>query len=215
MAHIPKLADAPSPPGLIGEVRQFLGQVATPKAWLKEAARQVDVLLLDHRALEYKAAQTALSLMGRYLGHSELVVQMSKLAREELVHFEQVTRILKGRGVVLRHLTVARYAGALHGLIRGGEPQRLVDCLLVASLIEARSCERFGALATVVDAQLAGFYNGLLESEGRHYRGYLQLAERYAGAAEVAARLAELLPAENALITEPDPQFRFLSGIPR
>ena len=199
---------------LLGEIRQFLGGVATPAPWLGEATRQLDVLLLDHRGLEYKAAQSALTLMGRYMTHGALVAKMSKLAREELVHFEQVTRILKQRGVHLRPLKAARYAAGLHALVRKGDPARLLDSLLVGAIIEARSCERFGALAAVVEGPLADFYRGLLESEGRHYRGYLALATGYLGQQQVDERLPALVAAENALILEPDGQFRFLSGVP-
>lgn len=199
---------------VLQEILAFLGGVATPDAWLAEALRQQDVLLLDHRNLEYKAAQTALSLMGRYLTKTELTARMSRLAREELVHFEQVSKIIRGRGIEVRHVSASRYAGGLRAMLRGGEVERLVDVLVIGAFIEARSCERFAALVPHLDAELAKFYAGLLESEGRHYRGYLKLAYLYGDAADVEQRIEAVRAVEQELITSPDEQFRFHSGVP-
>jgi len=99
-------------------------------------------------------------------------------------------------------------------LLRGGEVERLVDVLVVGAFIEARSCERFAALVPRLDAELAKFYAGLLESEGRHYRGYLKLAYLYGDAADVDARIEVVRAVERELITTPDEQFRFHSGVP-
>lgn len=210
--HVPRIGEKPV--SILQEIIGFLGGVATPAAWLEEALRQQEVLLLDHRNLEYKAAQTALSLMGRYLTKPELTARMSRLAREELVHFEQVSKIIRGRGIELRHVSASRYAGGLRALMRGGEVERLVDVLVIGAFIEARSCERFAALVPHLDAELAKFYAGLLESEGRHYRGYLKLAYLYGNAADVDARIEVVRAVEQELITSRDEQFRFHSGVP-
>jgi tRNA-(ms[2]io[6]A)-hydroxylase len=210
--HVPSSGEEPVT--ILQEILEFLGGVATPEAWLEEALRQQEILLLDHRNLEYKAAQTALSLMGRYLTRTELTARMSRLAREELVHFEQVSKIIRGRGIEVRHVSASRYAAGLRALLRSGEVERLVDVLVVGAFIEARSCERFAALVPRLDAELAKFYAGLLESEGRHYRGYLKLAYLYGDAADVDARIEVVRAVEQELITSPDEQFRFHSGVP-
>ena len=208
-----------TPPGtaaspMLEEILQFLGGLATPPAWIERALVEQETLLLDHRTLEFKAAQTALSLMGRYLTRSELAARMSRLAREELVHFEQVTRIIRRRGIELRHVTASRYASGLREQVRKNEPERLVDTLVVGAFIEARSCERFAALVPHLDNELAKFYAGLLESEGRHYQGYLQLALLYGDAGDVAQRIEVIRQVENHLIASVDEQFRFHSGLP-
>lgn len=210
--HVPSKGEESA--SILQEILDFLGAVATPEAWLDEALRQQEILLLDHRNLEYKAAQTALSLMGRYLTRTELTARMSRLAREELVHFEQVSKIIRARGIEIRHVSASRYAAGLRALVRGGEVEKLVDILVIGAFIEARSCERFAALVPRLDAELARFYAGLLESEGRHYRGYLRLAYLYGDAADVERRIEAVRAAERELITSPDEQFRFHSGIP-
>jgi len=197
---------------MLPEIHDFLG-CRTPDAWVQAAVQQQEVMLLDHRNLEYKAAQTALSLMGRYLTKAELTARMSRLAREELVHHEQVLRILKKRKIEVRHVSASRYAAGLRALLRGGEVERLVDVLVVGAFIEARSCERFAKLAPHLDETLRRFYLSLLRSESRHYADYLALAERYSDG-NIQQRVATLVEKEASLILSPDPQFRFHSGVP-
>jgi tRNA-(ms[2]io[6]A)-hydroxylase len=136
---------------------------------------------------------------------------MSRLAREELRHFEQVLAIMKKRGVIYSHLSPARYAAGLREAVRKDDPGRLVDVLIVGAIIEARSCERFAALAPHLDDKLAEFYNSLLKSEARHYQDYLVLAQR-ANGGPVQDRVAEFMAIEQKLIEEPDTEFRFHSG---
>lgn len=199
---------------MLDDILEFLGGQATPQAWVEEALRQQELLLLDHRILEYKAAQTAMTLMGRNLMRPELVARMSRLVREELVHMEQVTRIMLKRGIQPRALSASRYAAGLRELLRPNEPYRLIDTLVVGAFIEARSCERFAALAPHLDAELGKFYNGLLESEGRHYRGYLELARLYGDADDVEQTIRRVRETDNHLIASADSQFRFHSGVP-
>lgn len=186
----------------------------TPEAWVRAALAQQDILLLDHRNCELKAAATAMSLIARYGQDAELSAALSKLAREELVHHEQVLRWLKRRGVALRPLTASRYASGLRAAVRTHEPAKLVDTLIVGAFIEARSCERFAALAPHLDEELATFYTGLLQSEGRHYQGYLRFAYRFGEPRDVERSIQRIRQVEQGLIESPDPEFRFHSGCP-
>ena len=192
-------------------IAQYL-RVPTPEAWLKSAISNADLLLIDHANCEKKAASTALSLLYRYVEKPRLLQRLSRLAREELRHFEQVARVIEERGIAYRHVSASRYAGALKKMVRSHEPQRLVDTLLVASVIEARSCERFALLADVVDVQLAGLYRSLLDSEKRHFDVYRQLALEYGDEKDVRARIDLILEEENNFITTADKDFRFHSG---
>lgn len=197
---------------VVGEIRQFL-RCATPESWLLEAVRQLPLLLLDHANCEKKAASTALNLMYRYVDNFTLLHRMSRLAREELRHFEQVLAIMERRGIAYQQITASRYAGGLRALIRTQEPGRMVDTLVVGAFIEARSCERFASLAPLLDDELQKFYLSLLQSEGRHYQDYLNLARSAAGA-EIDNRIASIGELEGKLIMEPDTEFRFHSGVP-
>jgi len=192
------------------EIHDFL-PCRTPQQWIDNALANQDLMLIDHAHCEKKAASTALSLMYRYVDNTDLLNKMSRLAREELRHFEQVLAIMKKRGVDYCHLTPARYAAGLRQEVRSEDPGRLVDVLIVGAIIEARSCERFAALAPFLDEKLADFYTSLLKSEARHYQDYLTLAEQAAGE-PIAARVEDFLALERALIEDPDQEFRFHSG---
>ncbi|SNC67580.1 tRNA-(ms[2]io[6]A)-hydroxylase [Marinobacter sp. es.048] len=192
------------------EIHNFL-PCRTPQRWIDNALANQDLMLIDHAHCEKKAASTALSLMYRYVDNTDLLNKMSRLAREELRHFEQVLLIMKKRGVDYCHLTPARYAAGLRQEVRSEDPGRLVDVLIVGAIIEARSCERFAALAPFLDEKLADFYISLLKSEARHYQDYLTLAEQAAGG-PIEARVGDFLALEKALIENPDTEFRFHSG---
>ena len=196
----------------LSPIRDFL-PCATPQAWIDAAMANQELLLIDHAHCEKKAASTALGLMYRYMDDPDLLHRMSRLAREELRHFEQVLSLLQKRGIPYRHLTPARYAQGLHQHARKEEPGRLVDTLIIGGIIEARSCERFSVVAPLLDEELAEFYDSLLKSEARHYQDYLRLAEKAAGD-EVKERVARLLAVEAELIQSPDDSFRFHSGVP-
>lgn len=184
---------------------------ATPAAWFEQAGRHLEELLIDHANCEKKAASTALGMLYRYVDRPQLLHRLSRLAREELRHFEQVHDLMMRRGVTYRHLSPSRYARGLMGHVGAAEPERLVDTLLVGAIVEARSCERFAGLVPVVPEDVARLYAGLLESEARHFHHYLDLAQRYSDKS-VDARLTQLLDVETALITDPDCEFRFHSG---
>jgi tRNA-(ms[2]io[6]A)-hydroxylase len=169
-------------------------------------------LLIDHANCEKKAASTALNLMYRYVDNFDLLNKMSRLAREELRHFEQVIAIMKRRNIEYRQITASRYAVKLREAVRPNDPDKLVDILIVGALIEARSCERFARLAPFLDQELKSFYLSLLKSEGRHFKDYLKLAETVASQQEVSERLDVFLAIEKQLIESPDSEFRFHSG---
>jgi tRNA 2-(methylsulfanyl)-N6-isopentenyladenosine37 hydroxylase len=196
----------------IAAIRDFL-PCATPQAWIDWALQHPDILLIDHAHCEKKAASTALNLMFRYVDRPELLDALSQLAREELLHFEQVIQMMRQRGVQYDHLSPSRYASSLRKLMRTEEPGRLVDVLIIGALIEARSCERFAALAPFVDEELGRYYRFLLKSESRHFEDYLNLAALYAGE-DIGARVAEFTALERELVQSPDTEFRFHSGVP-
>ncbi|MCQ4272886.1 tRNA-(ms[2]io[6]A)-hydroxylase [Pseudomonas kuykendallii] len=198
---------------MLPEIGEFLG-CSTPDAWIAAALQQQDVMLLDHKNCEFKAASTALSLIARYNAHVDLINYMSRLAREELVHHEQVLRLLKKRRIGLRPVSASRYASGLRATVRSHEPQKLVDTLVVGAFIEARSCERFAALVPHLDEELGKFYYGLLKSEGRHFQNYLRFAYQYGDAADVEQTIERVRAVEAELIQSPDSEFRFHSGVP-
>lgn len=196
----------------LDDIHGFLG-CRTPQAWIDAALQQQDILLVDHANCEKKAAATALNLLFKYVDRPELLQKLSKLAREELRHFEQVTALMKRRDVEYVPLSSARYAGGLRELMRTHEPARLVDILIIGAFIEARSCERFAALAPHLDNELRKFYESLLASEVRHYRDYLSLAGRYTDK-PIDDRIAVFREREAVLIESADTEFRFHSGVP-
>jgi tRNA 2-(methylsulfanyl)-N6-isopentenyladenosine37 hydroxylase len=191
-------------------------RAATPAAWLARAARERDILLIDHASCEKKAASTALALMFTYAENLPLADRLSRLAREELRHYEQVSKLMRTLGVVPVRLAPSRYAEGLRSAVRRHEPGREVDLMIIGALIEARSCERFERLADAIDEPLKSFYRSLHAAEARHaslYWGYAQQAGAQSGI-DAGARAAELASIEGELITSPDPQFRFHSGRP-
>ena len=189
---------------------------ATPVEWVSVACGRLPEMLNDHANCELKAASTALGFLYRYPAHTELVQRMSRLAREELRHFEQVRALMDEMNIPFQRLTASRYAGSLRQAVRQQEPYRLLDLLLVGALIEARSCERFARLAPELPRGLGRFYSSLLASEARHFEQYVGFVTSECGidANEVDVRLAQLQELEAGLICGSDPQFRLHSGKP-
>ena len=178
---------------------------STDSRWLTQVDGALGEILIDHAHCERKAASTAMNLLNAYTEDRELCVQMTRIVEEELDHFHQVLEWLDRRGIRFRRLATGAYGRRLNALIRPAEPDRGVDRLLIASLIEARSCERFRLLADHIrerDAELASFYASLFESEARHHTTYVRLAEHFRPRDEVTRRLRTLAMAEAEIIGE-------------
>jgi tRNA-(ms[2]io[6]A)-hydroxylase len=179
------------------------------ESWLQAAIADLPTLLIDHAHCEKKAAHTAVRWLFTYPEWPTLLTHMSRLAREELVHFEQVLRELKTRQVPFRRLQSASYAAQLFDACR---PDSTVDRMLACALIEARSHERFERLAAgVPDQRLRIFYADLCEAEARHGSVYLELAEE-AERGPVDERLAELAAHEAQVIARPAQPLRMHAG---
>jgi tRNA-(ms[2]io[6]A)-hydroxylase len=187
-------------------------QSATSDKWLQQVDADLNSILIDHAHCEKKAAGTAMSLIVAYVEHEELCREMAAIVNEELDHFQQVRDLLSRRGIRLRRFKPSSYGKRLHALVRRAEPDRAVDRLLIAGLIEARSCERFSRLADhVQDRELAEFYRSLFESEARHHSTYVRLAHDFADESRVRQRLADLSQAEAGILALGDPFARMHS----
>lgn len=197
----------------ISHIHQFLG-VRTSDKWLSVAKNNLSLLMLDHANCEKKAAGTAMNLIFRYEFHRELQQKLAQLVREEMLHYEQVLALMKERDIAWSHLPAGRYAKGLLKHKRTWEPAAMVDVLIVGAFIEARSCERFSALADVIDDEkLARYYKYLLKSESRHYEDYIQLAQSITDE-NIDERVGFFREVEAELIESPDEELRFHSGVP-
>lgn len=175
----------------------------TKTRWLAQVDAHLDLILIDHAHCEKKAAGTALNLLFAYVDDIDLCREMTLIVNEELEHFHMVLDLLAKRGIGFRRIPPSAYGRKLNDLVDKQEPQKAVDRLLVAALIEARSCERFQVLAEhVADPELAEFYRSLFESEARHHTTYTRLATHFAPEAKVMRRLDELAAREAAIIDE-------------
>lgn len=162
-----------------------------------------------------------MNLMFRYSFFPDLQVKLAQLVREEMLHYEQVLELMAKRGQKWDGLSAGRYAGGLRKEIRTYEPEALIDVLVVGAFVEARSCERFHALAPRVDDELGRYYRYLLKSESRHFEDYLALALDVAKTAkmknpkeDIQQRIEHIREVEKNLILTPDDTFRFHSGVP-
>ncbi len=186
----------------------------TAKRWLRQVDEHLDEILIDHAHCEKKAAGCALNLIFAYVEHEELCHEMTQIVNEELEHFHMVLAVLRERGVRFRRLPPSNYGRQLNDLVRKLEPARAIDRLLVAGLIEARSCERFDLLREHLrdrEPRLAEFYAGLFESEARHHSTYVRLAKTFGSEDEVKRRLEELSVKESAIIERGDARPRMHS----
>lgn len=191
----------------------------TPPDWASRVlARPLD-LLNDHAHLEKKAAANALELLNRWPEPSppeNWVAAMTAVARDEVEHLAVVCRLLARRGGKLTKSHANPYASELHKLVRKGlGPAELVDRLMISSLIEARSCERFNLLAHACDddRELKKLYQGLWASEHGHYRTFIQLAEEIQPTDVVQKRWREMLSAESKIIQSQADGPRMHSGV--
>jgi tRNA-(ms[2]io[6]A)-hydroxylase len=185
---------------------------STQHRWLDQVQANLDELLIDHAHCERKAAATAMTLIGAYTERRELIAPLSAIVIEELEHFELVLDLLQRRGIRFRRIKPSNYAPQLHALVRKQEPGRAIDRMLVAGLIEARSCERFLLLRDRLgDQELARFYGDLFESEARHHTTYFQLARLFGPPDAVAARADALAACEAEIIGRGDSVVRIHS----
>lgn len=189
-------------------------KAVTPRGWVEAAVADLPTLLVDHANCEKKAASTAMALIFAYPEDRSLAVALSRLAREELKHFEQVERLMKKQAVPYLRMKPGRYASELRKLVRNHEPKRKLDLMIVHALIEARSCERFRLLAKHLPADVKELYAQLERSEARHFEMYLDFAGREFDAEEIAQRLEVISVREAELATSPDQELRFHSGPP-
>lgn len=143
----------------------------------------------------------------------ELIDKMVLLIKEELHHFYQVLEMMELYGVEYSSITPSRYAKGMLQHVKTHEPDALVDKLICGAYIEARSCERFAKLAPHLDQKIGDFYLSLLRSEARHYQDYLDLAQSIASF-DIQDRVELFGNVESHLITSPDSDFKFHSGIP-
>ena len=197
----------------IEEINNFL-KVATPKSWANEASNRIAELLNDHANCELKAASTAMGFIYKYSSFDDLCYKMSRIAREELRHFEQVKSLMKKRGIMFEYVKPSRYAKSLRDSIRNNEPERFMDSLIVGAIIEARSCERFYYLMDILPSDISEFYARLVESESRHFLMYLEFAKDHNNqhSLDFDNKLDELLKIESEIVTKPDSNFGFHSG---
>lgn len=175
--------------------------VLTPAEWVAAVERQPLALLADHAHCELKAATTAQSLIAKNPGHTSLVVALGDVAIEEMQHFVRVVAELHARGGALGPQDESPYAAGLHAGSAASRTSLVLDRLVLAHLIEARSLERFHLLAHhLADPGLRALYKELLPSEAAHQGLYLRLAREAFGADAVAARLATLRRIEGEVV---------------
>ena len=187
-------------------------QISTPSRWFLQVDENLNEILIDHAHCEKKAAGVAMNLLFAYVDSTKISRAMAEIVNEELEHFQMVLDLLAHRGIQFRKLSPSHYGPRLHQLIRKNEPERAVDRLLVAGLIEARSCERFSLLRDYVkDEELQKFYGGLFESEARHHAIYVRLACDLMKESTVHDRLHWLALQEAEIISEGDQRPRMHS----
>ena len=178
-------------------------KLPTDPRWVKLVEQNISEILTDHAWCEQKAASNAISTIVRYPDLTDMVEELTAIAQEEMEHFGMVLEKIKARGFTLGHERKDDYVGQLSKFIkRGGSREgQIVDRLLFAAMIEARSCERFKMLSErIEDADLADFYRELMISEAGHYTTFLKLARKYGGGIDVDARWQECLEFEADII---------------
>lgn len=171
----------------------------TPKYWAEYVVDHFEAFLPDHAACERKASTMALAFVVQYPDRDRLVMEMIRLAREELRHFHQVAKLIQQRRVSLQPDTKDAYVNALRAQVRTTSDERLLDRLLIFSLIEARGAERFGLISKVLEDRgfrEARFYRNLAGSESGHHALFLELARSYFPAPQIDDRYDQYLDIE-------------------
>ena len=179
----------------------FTLRQASPSAWLAAVMADFDTFLLDHASCEKKASGMAISMISHYPDKPELVREMLNLAIEEMSHFRDVVKIILDRNLEPSADNKDAYVNQLHKAMDKGKEAYMMDRLLISSIVEARGAERFGMIATALPAgKLKRFYQGITDSESRHYQLFLALAENYYQEEAITPRLNELLEIEAQII---------------
>ena len=177
-------------------------RVASSREWREAVLGNFDAFLVDHAGCERKASATAMSLVSHYPDRRVLVQEMTRLAREELEHFHQMLWLLQSRDLVLRRDDKDLYVQSLRREIRTGADHYFLDRLIVAGIVEARGCERFGQVAEALEpGKLRDFYREIARSESQHHGVFYRLARRYFDSAEVEARQSALLDREAEILS--------------
>jgi len=173
----------------------------TNPEWIDAVKRDLITTMIDHAHAEKKAAATGLALINKYPDKTELALEMSNLVEEEIDHFRTVLKILDRKGVTLTKDTGDDYVKALFTQMNKNEPVRLLDHLLIAGIIEARSCERLQILEeNIEDEELKKLYHDLFPTEAGHYMMFVKLAKMYFNDETVDKRLNELSEFECTVI---------------
>jgi tRNA-(ms[2]io[6]A)-hydroxylase len=181
----------------------FRLKLSTDPRWAELAQHNIEEVLTDHAFCEQKAASSAIALIVHFPEHTELVIAMAELVREEMEHFQRVHQFMLNRGYRLGRERKDHYVNELMKMVRRGEgrEKNLLDRLLFAAMIEARSCERFKVLSEhIQDEELAAFYRELMQSEATHYTLFIKLARRLCPHEDVDARWNEFLEYEGNII---------------
>ncbi|WP_299081349.1 tRNA isopentenyl-2-thiomethyl-A-37 hydroxylase MiaE [uncultured Paraglaciecola sp.] len=182
-------------------------------AWLKPYEDFVYRKIGKGDFSQYKSLSKKLISKSDFEHGDELISKMVLLIKEELHHFQQVWEIMQSRGIAYDNLAASRYAKGLMKHVRTHDPVKLSDTLICGAYIEARSCERFATLAPCLDDELNKFYLSLLRSEARHFEDYLALAKQIADE-DISDRIQFFGKIESELISTPDTDFKFHSGMP-
>ncbi len=178
-------------------------KLPTDPRWVNIVESNIEEILTDHAWCEQKAATNAITLITYNPELTDMVTDLLALAKEELSHFEMVHDIIKARGLKLGRERKDDYVNELYKFMKkgGSRNEQLVNRLLFAAMIEARSCERFRVLSeNIKDPELAKFYHELMVSEATHYTLFLGYARKYATDVDVNQRWKEWLEAEAAII---------------
>ncbi|RXR22015.1 tRNA-(ms[2]io[6]A)-hydroxylase [Flavobacterium stagni] len=179
-------------------------QLATDPRWVNIVETNIEEILTDHAWCEQKAASNAIYIIVNNSEKVDLVTEMLRIAREELEHFEMVHEVIKKRGYVLGRERKDDYVGDLVKFMKkdGSRNDALIERLLFAAMIEARSCERFKVLSTnIKDPELAQFYRELMISEAGHYTTFLNFARQYSENVDVEKRWKEWIAYETSIIS--------------
>ena len=177
----------------------------TDPRWARIAEKNLEEILVDHAYCEQKAASTAISLIVSFPEYTDLVNKMSELAQEEMSHFKMVHELMQERNIALGKERKDEYVGKIMKFFPkgGSRDTQLVHRLLIAGLIEARSCERFRLLSEELnDKKIANFYRKLMISEANHYTLFLKLARQYGDRQEVDKKWKDLLNHEAEVVKD-------------